>query len=392
MKPRSKSLPTPAKGSRIHYFPEAVVQGVQVPRGFGVRVTAAGVRSFVLRRRVRGEGHADRTITIGRWPDWKVPAAVRQAREERQKLEKGTDPIAQKRAVKAAERAAAENTLKAICEGYLALEGPKLRSAEWRRRQFERLIYPILGEHGIGDIKRSDIVKLLDKIEKENGATMAHATLAILRKVFNWYATRSDDFRSPFVTGMGRIKPRDHARTRILTDTEIRAMWKHADDAKGADALFGRLVKFLLLTGARKSEAARMTWTELAGAEWTLPALRNKTKVDLVRPLSKAALAILPDKMGDCEFVFTTDGKRPIGGFSQFKSKLDDATGITDWALHDLRRTARSLMSRAGVPSDHAERCLGHIMPGVRGVYDRHEYHREKAEAYEALASLIERI
>jgi integrase len=387
-----ESLPTPEKGSRIHYFPEAMVHGVKAPRGFGVRVTAAGVRSFVLRRRVRDEGHADRTITIGRWPDWKVPAAVREARALRTRLEQGEDPIAQDRASRAASQAAVGNTLKAICENYLALEGPKLRSTAWREAQLKRLVYPTLGERAIDDIKRSDIVRLLDTIERESGATMAHATLAIVRKIFNWYAIRSDDFRSPFVKGMGRINPKERARTRILTDGEIRAVWKHVDEAKGADAIFGRFVKFLLLTGARKSEAARLIWPELDGAAWTLPASRNKTKVELVRPLSKAALAVLPVNVGDCEFVFTTGGTRPIGGFSQFKSRLDDGIGVSDWALHDLRRTARSLMSRAGVPSDHAERCLGHVLGGVRGVYDRHEYNDEKQQAYEALASLIERI
>ena len=65
---------------------------------------------------------------------------------------------------------------------------------------------------------------------------------------------------------------------------------------------------------------------------------------------------------------------------------------MTGWTLHDLRRTARSLMSRAGIPSDHAERCLGHVIGGVRGVYDRHEFHAEKMRAYEALAAQIDRI
>ena len=65
---------------------------------------------------------------------------------------------------------------------------------------------------------------------------------------------------------------------------------------------------------------------------------------------------------------------------------------MTGWTLHDLRRTARSLMSRAGVNADHAERCLGHVIAGVRGTYDRHEYHAEKQHAFEALAALIERI
>jgi integrase len=91
--------------------------------------------------------------------------------------------------------------------------------------------------------------------------------------------------------------------------------------------------------------------------------------------------------------VFTTnDGLKPISSLSLFKSQLDAASDTKGWTLHDLRRTARSLMSRAGIPSDHAERCLGHVIGGVRGVYDRHEYHTEKQQAFEALAALIERI
>ena len=135
-----------------------------------------------------------------------------------------------------------------------------------------------------------------------------------------------------------------------------------------------------------------MTWAEIDGGDWTLPAARNKTKVDLVRPLSRVARAILDalPKRGD--FVFTTDGLKPIANSSRAKRRLDVASGTEGWTLHDLRRTARSLMSRAGIPTDHAERCLGHVIGGVRGVYDRHEYHREKAQAFEALAALIERI
>jgi integrase len=101
--------------------------------------------------------------------------------------------------------------------------------------------------------------------------------------------------------------------------------------------------------------------------------------------------------------VFTTDGKRPLGGFSKFKRAFDakvltelrkenSAAELPRWTLHDLRRTARSLMSRAGVPSDHAERCLGHVLPGIRGTYDRHEYINEKRHAFEALASLVDLI
>ena len=123
-----------------------------------------------------------------------------------------------------------------------------------------------------------------------------------------------------------------------------------------------------------------------------LPASRNKTGVELVRPLSGAAQATLAELPRVCEFVFTRNGRGAIGGLSQPKAQLDYASGTSGWTLHDLRRTARSLMSRAGVPADHAERCLGHVIGGVRGVYDRHGYREEMLLAYEKLAGLIGRI
>jgi integrase len=139
-----------------------------------------------------------------------------------------------------------------------------------------------------------------------------------------------------------------------------------------------------------------MTWEEVDGADWTLPAARNKTKLDLVRPFSTAAQAVLDElrehRIDGCRYVFSTDGKRPLSGFGKFKKKFDTAAGVTGWTLHDCRRTARSLLSRAGVSSDHAEQCLGHIIPGVRGTYDRHAYYDEKKCAYEALAAQIDRI
>lgn len=374
-----KALPVPDKGNRVTYFAGAVLQGTQVPSGFGCRVTAGGVRSFVMNYRV---DHVERRFTIGTYPDWSVLQAVKEARTLRQRIDRGEDPMADRRKVEAA----ASNTVKAICEEYLGRAGKELRTAEWRKQVFERLVYPELGAKDIGSVKRSDIVRLLDKVEDENGAVMADRTLAIVRKVMNWHASRSDDFRSPIVRGMARTKPKERARERTLTDAELQAVWK------ACSGPFGAFVRFTLLTGARRSEAAEMALDELGGASWTLPAARNKTKVDLLRPLSQDALAVLPDRSDGCAFVFTTDGKTPISGFSKFKAALDKASGVTDWTIHDLRRTARTLLSRAGVATDIAEQCLGHVLPGVRGVYDRHGYEAEKRLAYEALAALIGRI
>ncbi len=118
-------------------------------------------------------------------------------------------------------------------------------------------------------------------------------------------------------------------------------------------------------------------------------------------PLSRATLQLIGP--GRKKFIFSTNvGRRPFSGFSKSKAELDrkinelrarDARkAMPSWVLHDLRRTARSLMSRAGVPSDIAERVLGHAIGGVRAVYDRHDFLVEKADALEKLAALVDRI
>jgi integrase len=350
--------------------------------GFGLVVTSTGHRSFAVQYRV---GPRSRRMTID--GVLSLAAARKRAKGLLGEVAHDRDPLQERRKATAEQ----ENTFRSIAEQYLAREGKKLRSLDQRRSQLERLVYPVLGARRIDDIRRSDIVRLLDRIEDKQGPVMADRTLATIRKIMNWHASRSDDFRSPIVRGMARTSGKERARDRILSDDELRAIWKAAEAATGP---FPALVRFLLLTGARRSEAAAMTRSELAVADWTLPAARNKVKVDLTRPLSPAALAVIDrlPKIGTGELVFTTDGRTPIAGFSDFKKAFEKACGVTGWTLHDLRRTARSLMSRAGVPSDHAERCLGHVIGGVRGTYDRHEYYAEKKRAFEALAAQVERI
>jgi integrase len=213
----------------------------------------------------------------------------------------------------------------------------------------------------------SDIVRLLDKIEDENGPAAADMTLAFLSLIFTWHAGRSDSFKSPIVRGMRRTSAKERQRSRILDDDELRRVWGAAQAMGG---LAGAFIRFLLLTTARRTEAAEMTWAELSGRDWLLPAARNKTKQDLIRPLSDAALAVLAavPRIDGCEFVFSTDGHRPISSFSDLKARFDQSCEVENWRLHDLRRTARSLMSQAGVNSDHAERCLGHALPTIRGT------------------------
>jgi integrase len=145
------------------------------------------------------------------------------------------------------------------------------------------------------------------------------------------------------------------------------------------------------LTACRRSEASELPWSELNG-DWLLPGGRNKSGVELLRPLSEAAQRIVASQPRVGKYVFSADGERHLRGYDYFKTAFDAASGTSGWTLHDLRRTARSLMARAGVPDTHAEQCLGHTIPGVAGTYNRHSYHSEKLRAYEKLATLIESI
>ena len=165
----------------------------------------------------------------------------------------------------------------------------------------------------------------MDRIEDKRGPRMADMTLAVLRKVMNWHATRSDDFRSPIVRGMARVKPKERARSRTLSDDELRAIWQAASEGRGP---FPALVKFLLLTAARRNEAASMTWAEVEGTDWTLPASRNKMKVDLVRPLSKRGAGRARGAARDRRLPICFHDGRPVAGFRLLKVQDEIRQGV----------------------------------------------------------------
>jgi integrase len=336
--------------------------------GLGLRVTDRGAKSFVLVRRYPGSPHPA-IRKLGSYGAISLEAARKRARGWHAQLADGIDP-----------RAAMAFTFQSIATDYFARKARDHRSRKWSEAVLARLVYPALGPRPIDAITRSEIVRLLDRIEDQRGPVMANRTLGIINRVMNWHASRSDTFRSPIVRGMSRGK--EQSRSRILSDDELRAIWP------AAEGPFGAMIKFILLTGARRNEARYGRWSEIVDSDWTIPGERYKTGIDHLIPLSKLALSVLGERSSD--WLFSLNGN-PVVIFRR-KAAIEKASGTSGWTLHDCRRTARSLLSRAGVNADVAERCLGHVIPGVRGVYDRHEYHREKAHAFEALAALVERI
>jgi Arm DNA-binding domain/Phage integrase family len=388
--------------------------------GFGVRVRPTGAKSYIVGYRVGSGRSAPKTrLTIGAVGKITPEQARTLALSILGAVASGRDPAKERRKAKAA----AENTLQKVAENYLAREALRLRTIDDRRATLQRLVYPTLGTRQIDEIKRSEINRLLDNIEDHHGPRMASLTLAYLRRLMNWHATRSDDFRSPIVRGMGRGATTK--RDRVLTNDELRAFWKASE---AWEHPFSRLLRFILLTATRRQEASGMMWSELKERTWTIPAARYKTKLDFEVPLSGAAWEVLTTTPLLAELrreasqrgnepvtpeegiVFTTTGKSLMGGFSKFRKRFDalmleelrkvaiaqgdnpNNVSLLRWTTHDLRRTARSLMTQAGVSPDHAERALGHTIGGVRSVYDRHSYLDEKRRAFEALAAHVDRV
>jgi integrase len=354
--------------------------------GLFLIVQPSGKKTFAVRYRFNRKP-AKLTLQAG----VSLADARKLASDAMYEVAKGNDPRDAKRIEKQQADTAAANTLCKVCERYLKREGGNLRSALNRERALKRLVYPALGHRTVETIKRTEITQLLDKIEDRNGSRASDLVLAYLRRIFNWYAIQSDEFKSPIVPGMARYDYALNRRKRFLNDAEIGTLWQ-ATEVGGPLA---SVLRFLLLTGCRRSEGAGLRWDELDGHSWLLPASRHKNKhIDLLRPLSDAALAIVQaqPRIDNSPYVFSYDGIRPVSFNSRWRRFLRAVDASENWCPHDLRRTSRTLLSRAGVDSDIAEKCLGHLPGSIVQVYDQHRYQNELRHAFEELSALIERI
>jgi integrase len=241
-------------------------------------------------------------------------------------------------------------------------------------------------------LARGDAVDVLDAMARAGRAAMAGRTLAYARACFGWAARRGKVVGNPF-QGLP-IATGSEARDRVLTDAEIGAIWRAADRMGWP---FGPVVKLLLLTAQRRDEVAQMLWGEIApdlGA-WTIPKERlNSGRAHMVHlaPEARAVLAEVP-RLDGCDLVFSTNGRRPVSGFTKAKERLDRLSGVAGWRLHDLRRTAVSWMAGAGFSPLVADLVLAHAtrtnMTTVGRVYQRANMLPERRAALEAWAKHV---
>lgn len=321
------------------------------------------------------------------------------------------DPLPEREARR--RRASTARTVNDVLDDFFShhVEVKDLRSRDDMESLMRRFVRPKLGSRPVSEVKRSEITALLDEISARpskhsrdgKSRRVADKVLGVLRSAFNHHATRDDEFISPIVKGMARTTLKELTRKRVLDDDEIRTLWRALD--RCTPPAYPRLLRALLLSAARLNEMARVQRTEIRGDVAVVPGSRTKTKIDFAIALTPDLLALIgaaeDSPAGD--FVFSTDfGETAFSSFSKAKRRLDEEIAklrteagfppMAPWVIHDLRRTARSLMPRAKIDTDIAERCLGHALPGVRGVYDWHAYLDEKRDALERLGALVRSI
>ena len=386
----------PAQG-RVEYFDATF-------GSLALRVTETGHKSWSLYYRMGGRQHR---FTIGAYPAIKPAQARREASAALERVRQGTDPTEEKRQRRLMAAPEADG-FATVLQDYLDRIGRNLgpRSFKEVKRVLEREFLPAWRSRPIGTITRGDINRIVDGISARGADVQANRALAYLRAMFNWTVERGRLPVSP-VTGM-KPPAREQPRDRVLTDDEVRWLWR-ACDTRGWP--FGPYVKLLLLTAQRRDEGAGIERAELdlEKRTWTIP--REKAKNGRVHAvqLSTAALAVLNSipQIGN-RFVFTVSGAAPVAGFSGAKRRVDaamlaakreelgaDCEPIPHWTLHDLRRTAATGMAQLNIAPHVVDKVLNHVSGTIRGVaavYNRFEYLEERRAALEAWGRYVENL
>lgn len=361
--------------------------------GFGVVVFPSGRRAFVVQYRT-ADGKSRRD-TIGDVRVVTLEEARDKARKVLSQVRLGQDPQAARRAARRAVR------LRELVEGYLDHSKARLRPRTYLEveRHLRKQAAPLIGQP-VGSIGRADVSRLLEAVRDDSGPTASNRLRASLSAFWSWgLRTGRIEGDNPvaYVPKLGKEVQRD----RVLTDAELALIWRCTDGGNDHD----RIVRLLMLTGARREEVGSMGWSEVEGDLWTLPRERSKNGLPHEVPLTALAKAQLPAPRPGRPLVFGT-GVGGFSGWSKCKARLDErmrkalredflkAHGrelgegealLRPWTLHDLRRTVSTWLSEHGIEPHVVEALLNHVSGaakrGVAGVYNKASYRAQKAEA-----------
>jgi len=380
-------------------------------RGLLISVLPSGRKQFCVRYVFAGK---HRRLILGDFPAVTLSRARELAEEARTNIRHGHDPAAELRLLKAAR----VDTVEALAEDYLKRHARRFkRSADTDERILNADILPVWSSKSVTELKRRDVRALLERIVDRGSPIMANRVLALVRKMLNFAVDHDWIEANP----AARIsKPaREISRERVLTDDELRRLWRLLSHHPTAEerAAPGRkrskgeaedpmcpispplaaCMKVRLLTAQRGGEVCKMRWrdVDLVSGWWTIPGTDTKNGEAHRVPLVGSALEIVKaqTKREESDLVFVGFGDSVMDRAKKAPAVIARTLNV-DFRGHDLRRTAATRMAAAGVPRDYIARVLNHVEGGARAtrVYDRHTYDPEKIGALQTWERALLRI
>jgi integrase len=361
-----RALPAPPTGNRISYDEEV--------KGFGIRVTAAGARAFILNYRTDGR---ERRITIGSFPDWSVKAAREQAKSLKRHIDVGEDPMADRDEDRAA------RSVGQLCDLFEAeyLPSRRVTTSEDYRSLIRLYIRPRFGKLKVASLRHADVASLHREIAKR-APYRANRMLAVLSKMIGLAVKEGWRVDNP-TRGIERAP--EEKRERFLSPAEITRL---ADAlAEHPEKVSANAIRFLLLTGARRGEALAAAWDQfdMAAGVWTKPSAHTKQKKVHRVPLSAPALALLSDmkraSIAGCPYVFPSakatyrarrtgkTGTAPLTEIKRTWASVCKAAGVAGARLHDLRHSYASVLASGGLSLHIVGALLGHTQPRTTARY-----------------------
>ena len=357
------------------------VADTQVP-GLKVLVSRTGHKSFVLWRRVDPSASSASALALGPVGQLTLKEAREKARRWVEIIKSGRDPRGEGQA----------DSFAVVLETYFEKHVKRQRRAEKVQREMRAELLSRWRRKSVRDITRRDVIQMIDEIKDRGAPAQARNILGHAKTFFAWCVEKGIVELSP----ADAIKPHrligpKATRLRVLSDEEIAAFWKATGELGYP---IGSLFRLLLLTGQRRSEVSGARWREfdLPNKVWTVPPERFKSNSSHIVPLSGAAMSLLEalPRWNAGDYLFSTDGRKPVNGFSGAKADLDAKMSVeAPWVTHDLRRTVRTRLASLKVADVTAEQIIGHGRRGLQRVYDQHQYVDEMREGLELWAARL---